>query len=125
MTQNRHTIHTKDTRSITTDNLVWLCGNDRLADGVRNENKVYESISVVISNRHDQGSQTNAKRISADSHKHLVKIKTENLSQKLTKCCLINARSARNKANEIHEYISNEQIQIAAITETWLTVDDK
>ncbi len=39
--------------------------------------------------------------------------------------CLINARSVRNKADEIVQYIIENDIDVCVVTETWLTPDDQ
>ena len=43
----------------------------------------------------------------------------------LVKFILMNAQSARNKVNFLNEYIVNDEINIAAITETWFTPDNE
>ena len=38
-------------------------------------------------------------------------------------CQLLNACSIRNKINELEVHVNNEELDIIAVTETWLTED--
>ena len=38
-------------------------------------------------------------------------------------CCVLNARSVKNKALSIHDLISENNLDILVLTETWLTAD--
>ena len=71
----------------------------------------------------EQSAQSRTKQKTAD-HNNLVSITTLPIEQ-LVKFGLINAQSTRNKVDLISEYIVNDQINVAAITETWLTKDDE
>ena len=41
-----------------------------------------------------------------------------------TTLCVLNARSVRNKATDVGEYILDNDVDILALTETWLKDDD-
>ena len=43
--------------------------------------------------------------------------------ESVLKCLLLNACSIRNKINELEVHINNEELDIIAVTETWLTED--
>ena len=47
-----------------------------------------------------------------------------NENSKYSTLCLLNARSIRNKAELIKDYVLEQNIDICAITETWLSVND-
>ena len=55
---------------------------------------------------------------------NLIKVTTENV--RTSSLCLahINARSIKNKIPQFQEYIKNANIDLCAITETWLKPDD-
>lgn len=38
--------------------------------------------------------------------------------------CLLNAQSLRNKSADLVDYVNDENFDIVALTETWLTNDD-
>ena len=52
-------------------------------------------------------------------------LEESNENRNLSKFTLFNARSVRNKCDEIVDYVVNENMQILAITETWLTKEDE
>ena len=41
------------------------------------------------------------------------------------KCIVLNARSVRNKASAVYEYIVESESQFFVITESWLTDNEK
>ena len=48
----------------------------------------------------------------------------QNISPKLTQsvnCALINARSIRNKLNQLETFVITEKLSLLCITETWLS----
>jgi len=48
-------------------------------------------------------------------------VKSSNIKVKTLKCVLINCQSMCNKASRINDYIVDEQIDVALLTETWLS----
>ena len=54
-----------------------------------------------------------------------VKRQSQNLStEKTLNFCLLNARSINNKSLQIKDYVVDRDIDILAVTETWLKVDE-
>ena len=56
---------------------------------------------------------------------NLIKIARENVRTLSLHLAHINARSIKNKIPQFQEYITNENIYLCAITETWLKTDDE
>ena len=70
-----------------------------------------------------RGQRSVCKRDHNKTYNQDIKTKPRKTADSL-KFCVINAQSSRNKANVINEFITNNSIHLAAITETWLTLDD-
>ena len=45
-------------------------------------------------------------------------------NRRLISASLLNARSLRNKSSDIYDYIVDSKLDLCAITETWLSVND-
>jgi len=48
-------------------------------------------------------------------------VKSSNIKVKTLRCALINCQSICNKTSRINDYIVDEQIDVAILTETWLS----
>ena len=78
--------------------------------------KIYQASTPSINNCDTNVSYENKKR----NRKHSKVNKCGQIRQNLLLCALINARSAGNKAPNIIEFITENNLDILVITETWL-----
>ena len=102
-------------------NLVHSLGIKRSNTNVSKKATV---INVRKQNRKThRGRRLVCKRDHNRTHNQDTKTKPHKTADSL-KFCVINAQSSRNKANVINEFIANNSIHLAAITETLLTPDD-
>ena len=86
-------------------------------------NRAINEANLVDVLESGHSAKTRTKQKTADRN-NLIQIETKPTTH-LVKFSLLNAQSARNKANILNEYIVNDKINIAAITETWFTPDDE
>ena len=70
------------------------------------------------------GNTLTSKMTHASRMDNLIKIARENVRTSSLHLAHINARSIKNKIPQFQEYITNVNIDLCAITETWLKPDD-
>ena len=103
--------------------------------GVQHRNKIHNISTIVSRDRksslHSQEHSLHSEKSSGSSHA----VNHKNLSQiqcnafkdngwKLSQFCQLNTQSVKNKTHSIKDYIIEKDIQLLAITETWLKPDN-
>ena len=82
-------------------------------------------IPTVIGHRLIPKHAENGKHTSSQMHDNLITLKLSSNPLNCTNLALLNARSIRNKTDFITDYICENDLDIIALTETWLTDDPK
>lgn len=93
---------------------------------------IYTNVSIN-SGPHDSNTLNFAKTKPRDrlrNYSNLIQVQftapaiVYNNRPRLMRCCVLNARSVRNKAPDFADYISDSKVDITVITETWLRAED-
>ena len=85
------------------------------------KNKYYRINTLVSTNRAKLSKQTSV------NHKNLIQVRadTSSFAKSLSTFCLINTQSVRNKIELVKDFILEHDIDICALTETWLSKFDE
>ena len=85
------------------------------------KNKYYRINTLVSTNRAKLPKQTSV------NHKNLIQVRadTSSFAKSLSTFCLINTQSVRNKIELVKDFILEHDIDICALTETWLSKFDE
>ena len=84
-----------------------------------------QQISTVIGHGPITRRATSNTHTSSQTNENLITVKLTSDSMNCAKLVLLNARSVRNKTDFITDYIHEHDLDIIALTETWLTNDQK
>ena len=82
-------------------------------------------IPTVIGHRPIPKHTANEMHTSSQMHDNLITLKLSSNPLNCTNLALLNARSIRNKTDFITDYICEHDLEITALTETWLSDDPK